>query len=191
MGMFDEVHTGVRCGQTKALGKGGGFYLPGSPAQVIPAPMNDEQLEQYMRGGLAPVAASAQIAMHEGGFLTLRDGVLIGWDDERDPSLPLFTNLGQPTTVEAVSGNYLYAHMRALQVTVDGVSARRSEDELLDRLFGELSPAERAEREAARRAEEVGEPVDCSLCERIRDGQGPQLLAERAARRRRDIDDLS
>ena len=41
MGTYDDVHSGDRCGQTKALGKFLRHLVPGSRAQVFPAPANE------------------------------------------------------------------------------------------------------------------------------------------------------
>jgi len=89
MGTYDDVHTGDRCGQTKALGKFLRHPVPGSRARVFPAPANEEEFEVWSAGDTEPVADTAQVSMPAGGFLTITEGVLQAWTDERDERLPL------------------------------------------------------------------------------------------------------
>jgi hypothetical protein len=101
MGTYDDVHTGDRCGQTKALGKFLRHLVPGSRAQVFPAPLNEEEFEVWLAGDTEPVADTAQVSMPAGGFLTITEGVLRAWTDERDERLPLYGFQGRLETPPA------------------------------------------------------------------------------------------
>lgn len=98
MGRFDTVHTGFRHGQTKAFGKGGAAWVVGDLVACYPAPISNEEYDAWLAGAdIKPHPdTSFQIATLEGGYLTVRDGTLRGWEDTRDASLSLFSNLGQP-----------------------------------------------------------------------------------------------
>jgi uncharacterized cupin superfamily protein len=72
MGTYDDVHTGDRCGQTKALGKFLRNLVPGSRAQVFPAPLTEEDFEVWLEGGTEPVADTAQVSMRAGGMAVSR-----------------------------------------------------------------------------------------------------------------------
>jgi hypothetical protein len=105
MGTYDDVHTGDRCGQTKALGKFLRHLVPGSRAQVFPAPANEEEFEVWLAGDTEPVADTAQVLMPAGGFLTITEGVLRSWTDERDERLPLYGFQGRLETPPGGDGS--------------------------------------------------------------------------------------
>lgn len=97
MGCYDEVHGGWQCGQAKGLGKGMRQLLPGDRVQLIPAPMDDEAYEAYVRGrARARPEQDFLMAMSEGGYLTIRDGVYVKWARAAYPGLPVFDSLGRP-----------------------------------------------------------------------------------------------
>lgn len=85
MGTFDSVHTGTRCGQTKALGSALRDLVPGDCVCLW---VNDstgartgEQLRDFA------------LMMIGGGFLRVRSGVVCSWED--DPGeLPTVTTRG-------------------------------------------------------------------------------------------------
>jgi hypothetical protein len=79
MGMFDSVHTGNRCGQTKAFACVLDDIVPGTSVSV--------------RASTGP---NFQVALLRGsGFLTVRDGVFVSWDDEHDGECVLVNNRGE------------------------------------------------------------------------------------------------
>ena len=197
MGMFDEVHTGIRCGQTKALGKRGARYAPGDTVRCIPAPLNDQEFQLYLRGGIAPVADTFQVAMHEGGYLTVRDAVLVGWDTQRDASLPLYDNVGCAIGDGELDDSYLYFDDdRKADVTARRAGTETAREELFTRISGQRPLAEldpvRDAAEIAQRLQDMriaadfdelqwtGRPGACEMCAAVRDGR---LEQHRAARR--------
>jgi hypothetical protein len=97
MGCYDEVHGGWRCGQTKALGKGMRHLLPGDSVELIPAPMDDPMYAAYVKGQahVRPVRDYV-VAMSEGGFVIVRDGVFVKWARSAYPGLPIFDGVGKP-----------------------------------------------------------------------------------------------
>ena len=92
------MHTGERCGQAKALGKFLRHLVPGSRAQVFPAPADEEQFEVWSAGDTERVADTAQVLMPAGGFLTLTEGALSARTDERDERLPPYGLQGRLET---------------------------------------------------------------------------------------------
>ena len=98
MGMFDTVHTGDRCGQTKALGKSLADLVPGDAAHVVPAAMTEAEHRAELEGRIGPVADSANVQVgRRGSWLVIRDGVIERWDDVGDDGLPYFDYFGHPT----------------------------------------------------------------------------------------------
>jgi hypothetical protein len=130
MAAFDSVHTGQRCGQTKALG-----------ALMRTLTVGDEV------GG-----RDRCIAMHEGGYLVIRGGILIGWQDEPEDRLALVDNAGRTLDADDLDSegrplaDYLYP---------DDPGA----DRLLEAMYpgGRLQPGWRR-----------GEPGSCLTCAALR-----------------------
>lgn len=96
MGSYDEVHTGYRCGQVKALGKGFRRLVPGQAVILQPCVMTSEQHDQF--GPEMPARPEVrdfdvQMALE---FLHVRDGVITGWDENLDLGVPLFDYTGWP-----------------------------------------------------------------------------------------------
>lgn len=176
MGMYDTFHAGTRHGQTKALGKSLAEYLPGDRAQIIPAPMDEESYEAYLAGEIAPVADSAQVVMMEGGFLTLRDGVIEGWVDVREPSLPLFDYLGRAVPEQDATDPDRERALAEIAGLREGVIPEHVAR--LAEVFGtELTREELAGLADEREAELRGEPGDCRLCAAVRAGEMRELRA--------------
>jgi hypothetical protein len=73
MGLFDDVHTGTRCGQTKAFDKSLNSYELGS---YVPAPVS-----------------SCQIAMNP-GWLQIRNYFIDDWTDIPAANIPTFDYFG-------------------------------------------------------------------------------------------------
>jgi hypothetical protein len=97
MGSYDTVHGGWRCGQTKALGRGLGCVLPGDQVEVIPAPMDAEEYEAYLNGEIqARPERDFLVAMWQGGYLVVRDGIFVKWARSAYPGLPIFDGGGHP-----------------------------------------------------------------------------------------------
>lgn len=138
MGMFDRVHTGNRCGQTKAFDSTLSDLTPGCPVN----------------------RADSQYAMHEGGWLIVRDGHIVSWDDEADEVLPRYNNGANPLGGDGeVSDSYRYStptraqsadRQRRLREMV-GRDGEPSDDEIDD-----------AHRTAVRSA--AGIPDRCPIC---------------------------
>jgi hypothetical protein len=82
MGSYDTVHASNRCGQTKALGKRSRDLVVGDAAEVIPAPMNDEELAAWHAGTLQPLPErDFAVAMGAGGCLVVEDATVAEWAD--------------------------------------------------------------------------------------------------------------
>jgi hypothetical protein len=101
--MFDTVHTGTRHGQTKAFGKTLADLVPGDRVQLWPCPRTEAQHQAELRGktGPAPVGTFA-VAMFDGGFVLVRDGVLTDWVEQLPEGYPLFSSHGWPIEPEEV-----------------------------------------------------------------------------------------
>jgi hypothetical protein len=91
--MYDEIHTGTRCGQTKAFGRRHSFVV-GDVVRLVPS-LTVAQVEANEEE-VADATTDFQIAAPQGGFITVRDSVLTGWDDYYDASLPLYGYYGHP-----------------------------------------------------------------------------------------------
>ena len=110
MGCYDEVHGGWQCGQVKGLGKGMRELLPGDSVELIPAPMDQVEYEAFVRGeARARPERDFLLAMCEGGYVTVRDGIFVEWAVSADPGLPVFDSLGLPFL-----GRRKPAHARAV-----------------------------------------------------------------------------
>lgn len=90
MGSFDEVHTGHRCGQTKALGKGMRALTPGDRVVLQPAVMTGEQALEHGCSTMPeqPLVTDFDAVM-DVGYLHVRDARIGSWDDEQDLRVPL------------------------------------------------------------------------------------------------------
>lgn len=86
MGMFDRIHTGTRCGQTKAFSRSRDDVCSG------------DQIEE---------ATDGIYAMHEGGWLVIVNQRLRGWEDEPVDGMRRFDNNGDPLDGDVPHG-YLY-----------------------------------------------------------------------------------
>ncbi|MPY36071.1 hypothetical protein FNH09_34020, partial [Streptomyces adustus] len=78
MGMFDDIHTGNRCGQTKAFGRTLAHYCTGDTVDPVDG------------------RTHVQIAMPDGGWLHVRDGRIHSWQETPAPDLPPYDNFGRP-----------------------------------------------------------------------------------------------
>jgi hypothetical protein len=140
MGSYDEIHAGTRCGQTKALGRRNSFVV-GDVVHLVPS-LTVAQAEANEEARI-DATTDFQIAAPEGGFVTVRDSVLTGWDDYYDASLPLYGYYGPPLDPAELNldgtlpESYLWwdAEMAAF------VASRHAEmdaevDKLIDEIFG-------------------------------------------------------
>ena len=144
MGMFDTIHTGQRCGQTKAFGC----------------------LLQDLRPGDPVNRADSQYAMHEGGWLIVRSGHIEAWVDEADPDLPRYDNGANPLRNDPPEG-YRYPlpdRERAAAKLQDrhrisGNDTAPTEAEIDATLAAELAAA-------------TGRPTGCSICAQLCSNSG-------------------
>lgn len=151
MGMFDTVHTGSRCGQTKASDRCLRDLVPGDPF-VLRYPSMEADMP--LVGTPAGPLSSFQVRMSEGGFLRVQDEVLVSWDDVVDPVLPVVDDYGYVS-------DYSLSPPPVVDVVALGKSSRA-----MAMILGH-SPEEESlhlEEEVRRR---TGLPVDCHVCESL------------------------
>ncbi|MFF3639395.1 hypothetical protein [Streptomyces sp. NPDC002250] len=79
MGMFDEIHAGHRCGQTKAFGRTLAHYRTGDAVQPV--------------DGRTDVQIAVAVG---GGWLQVRGGRIHSWEEDPAPDLPPYDNAGRP-----------------------------------------------------------------------------------------------
>jgi hypothetical protein len=117
MGLFDEIHTGERCGQVKCLGKGMGELVIGDSAVLYALPWGEHEAEveaelaAFVAGGRGEYDAGSPIGKFmwgepsdvtswqietQTGYITFIDGVFTSWDDEPNSELLLVDNGGVP-----------------------------------------------------------------------------------------------
>jgi hypothetical protein len=91
MGRYDDIHTGTRCGQTKAFGKGLGDFSIGDSVKIHQDPLPIENYDY-------PTYTDGQVAVQGvgGGWLIVRDGVWVDWVDDPVEDLPCFDDAGRP-----------------------------------------------------------------------------------------------
>src|SRR5664279_1244671 len=138
MGVYDEIHAGTRCGQTKAFGRRHSFVI-GDLVHLVPSltaaqfVANEEEV--------ADEAPDFQIAAPQGGFITVRESVLTGWDDYYDASLPLYGYYGHPLDPEHLNPDgtlpesYLWwdAEQKAFEA-----ARREGMDDEVDKLIAQI-----------------------------------------------------
>jgi hypothetical protein len=112
MGTYDTVHTGTRCGQTKALGQGMRDLTPGSQA-LLRVRLTDDSWS----GTHTPDFA---LMMHGGGFLLARGGVLLSWGEDPE-DLPAFTARGAATGQRRNDPGDLEAHLARSRAQLERV----------------------------------------------------------------------
>lgn len=173
MGMFDTIHTGRRCGQSKALGKMLRDLRPGDSVVVEAVYMPGEEY------GERPEITDFQVRMDGGGFVVVRGGLIVDWVGQRDAELPAYDGYGYP--LEASNHDYEgwreHWSERAARLE-EGIETPA--ELAANRVFGEpnlteLESAgnvdaivERRERMAEKareyRAIADGQPHDCQVC---------------------------
>lgn len=84
MSFFDWVHVGTRHGQIKCLTRDMRDLRVGSVTGPVVSP-----------DGLTSLP-SAAIAMMEGGYVVVRDEVLVDWTDEAPADLVIVSKFGRP-----------------------------------------------------------------------------------------------
>ena len=206
MGMFDEIHAGTRCGQSKAFGRRHSFVV-GDVVRLVPA-LTLEQFEANEEE-VADETTDFQIAQPQGGFLTVRESVLTGWDDYYDASLPLYGYYGHPLDPEHVNPDgtmpegYLWWDAEKMAFEAARRAGMDAEvDNLLDQIFGvptipglyppsnAVEIAERLNAVALFDDEDVrafqGRPGDCPVCAAVRAG----TVQEYRARQRREREQM-
>jgi hypothetical protein len=141
MGMFDYVHTGTRCGQTKAFSR---TLFELTPGTRVDGP-------------------DGWYAMREGGWLVVSDGVFVGWvHDAPAVAVARFDNRGRPLGSELPEGYHYTVRTR------DEVAARmgRRRD-----MFGNPDPVAEGEvgEEWMREwSQSCGFPHGCEVCAELR-----------------------
>jgi hypothetical protein len=153
MGSFDSVHGGDRCGQTKALGKRMRDLVVGDPVEVVPAPMDEAQYEDFLdRKLVARPERNFLVAMPEGGYLLVKDGVLLAWQGHVSDGLPVFSYLGYPDSAEGAErteGETAFDAVEAALEAEDCPVCSAVRDGMVPQYREQLA-AERAERRALR-----------------------------------------
>lgn len=100
MGSYDTIHTGDRCGQVKCFGKGLGDYHLGDTVALVHPPQDAASYEAWLAGEDRPEQLDErrdfQIAMGEGGWLVVRDGLIASWEDLPVVGLDQLDTLGRP-----------------------------------------------------------------------------------------------
>lgn len=138
MGMYDRIHTGTRCGQTKAFSRLLDDLCPG------------DEIEE---------AADGAYAMREGGWLVIVHRVLVGWEDEAVDETRRFDNRGDPLEGDVPDGyRYDIPTREATAARISRLSSHSGDvlTELIDKAF------------AARVAAATGKPHDCDICAELR-----------------------
>ena len=102
MGMFDDIQwPDGRRAQVKCFGCEMKLFTKGDSVHLMPAP----------RAGTVPEANVApdsfQIAVNDGSFLTVRDGLLAEWDGRRQSDIPVFDNWGTTWAGDPATGAVL------------------------------------------------------------------------------------
>lgn len=110
MGMFDSVHTGAYCGQTKALGKSLRSLVPGDEVHIypLPSPSDFKNLEDWFVNG--DMFAHDMAAGDPGdfqlwmglGWLQVRNHRIAGWQTSPEAQIPGYNNVGGAMTVDEV-----------------------------------------------------------------------------------------
>lgn len=122
---------------------------------------DDVAFERYLRGAVEPVADDFQVLARP-GFVTVRGGVLLGVQDERERDLPRFDGLGRATAEPADED--MTARLAAAR---DGVLHA---DGAAVAVFG--TPASSPEALAALMADAerrtFGRPGSCHVCGELR-----------------------
>lgn len=145
MGMFDFVHTGQRCGQTKAFSSVLDDLTPGS---AVPS--------RY------PGLTSYGVAMREGGWLVIRHGYLQDWVEQAPTGVPLLDNEGYLLT-RRLPADYLYTHTTAQTAPEpETTSASGTNSELFAELQAVLNAAANREHDT-----QAGRPIGCDQCARL------------------------
>lgn len=177
MGNFDTIHTGERCGQTNALGKGLRDYRPGD--RVVLEPVSEPGAE-FVDG--LPEVTEFQLVMGGGGFVVVRDGRIVEWAAEAADDLPLYDYRGHPyegTTDGSPRGQeHVLAHAAQLEagvetqheLLVNGVFGSPNLSDL--EAAGDTTTAAERREEMAKQAVEIRRraadlPVDCDICEAL------------------------
>lgn len=169
MGMFDEVHTGDRCGQTKALGRSLSQLIPGHYVEIIAS--------GHQTPTATVAAVDGQVLMSEGGYLTICDGLLLSWADDRDLSLPLFDVFGNRIAVEPTTDSDAERHAAVSAVLQEAEGPYEGSDlARLDAIFGTVPalPALREELAHQQALRLYGLPGECELCGEIRTSRAQQ-----------------
>ena len=128
MGLFDSVHTGTRCGQTKALGRSMADYTIGDAGMhLFPVPVEQTTFEEFL-GGLErePVADTFAVMMDTGGLLVVTETVLVDWVAHIGgvpAGHPVVTGLGLPAPRPLVVDE-LAARRQAATARTAAVGAR-------------------------------------------------------------------
>jgi len=190
MGMYDEIHAGTRCGQSKAFGRRHSIVI-GDLARLVPA-LSAAQAEANEEE-VADATTDFQIAAPQGGFIIVRASLLTGWDDFYDASLPLYENYGHPLDPEHVNPDgtmpesYLWWDAEKVAFEAARRAGMDSEvDRLIAQIFGAPTPpglgphsdaveiAERLNAVSLFDDEDVrafqGLPGDCPVCAAVRAG---------------------
>lgn len=188
MGRFDAVHTGRRCGQTKALGRRCRDLVPGDRVVLHAvdalALSSDGRLELVDQDQPRPEVTSFQVQMHEGGFLQVIDGRLVDWLDAPKESLPRYSNYGHPLDLADAGVHRLARSLAAADLLDAGIETPR--ELALDRFLGrptleELRVAGSVEAVLERERRMVdsavelrrlarGLPGACQVCDRLQRG---------------------
>lgn len=151
MGMFDTLHMGERCGQTKALGQTLRNWVAGDLVELCP--------ETSVASGVS--LTSFQLVMSEGGFVVVREGVLCSWESRPVVGLPLVGNYGELCQSMPVPVDQVEEDLRALR------HAQRLQALL-------PAPDQESSRWALRDAHlQRGLPGECSRCADVRSRSRP------------------
>lgn len=105
MGMFDRIHFGNRCGQVKCFGKSLVDCRRGDAVELVHPPATAESYEAWLAGDSSQFRRDERrtftVAMGEGGYLVVQDGILDDWVDVAPDGFDVVDAFGRDTTADA------------------------------------------------------------------------------------------